>query len=72
MSGQLTFMDKCIVLNHKYVNSLNVNHMIKNIKLKDDYLVSLGFAEKPQGGDFDYESFPSKIAGKPVKTFFNL
>jgi len=28
--------------------------------------IYLGFPEKPQKGDFDYESFPSKIGGKPV------
>ncbi len=28
--------------------------------------IYLGFPEKPQKGDFDYENFPSKIGGKPV------
>ena len=40
--------------------------MIKEIN--DDYLVvSLGFAEKPQKYDFDYDNFPSKIGGLPVR-----
>jgi hypothetical protein len=34
-----------------------------------NYQVSLGFAEKPRKGDFDYESFPSKIGGLPVWLF---
>jgi len=28
--------------------------------------IYLGFPEKPNKGDFDYESFPSKIGGKPI------
>ena len=28
--------------------------------------IYLGFPEKPQKGDYDYENFPSKIGGKPV------
>lgn len=40
--------------------------MIKSIKSKNDFLVSLGFPEKPQPGDFDYISFPSKLGGAPV------
>ncbi len=39
--------------------------MIKEIN--DDYIVSLGFAEKPHKGELDYENFPSKIGGKPVR-----
>lgn len=31
-----------------------------------EYFVSLGFADKPQKEDFEYENFPSKIGGKPV------
>ena len=44
--------------------------MIKEINEKSDTLVSLGFAEKPQKNDFDYENFPSKLGGLPVR--FNL
>ena len=38
-----------------------------NKEINDDYFVSLGFADKPSKKDFDYENFPSKLGGKPVK-----
>jgi len=33
---------------------------------KEEYFISLGFAETPIKGDFEYENFPSKIGGNPV------
>ena len=36
------------------------------MKENSNYIVSLGFAEKPRKNDFDYENFPSKIGGLPV------
>jgi hypothetical protein len=47
--------------------------MIKNIRKKDDYVITLGFAEKPNKNDFNLESFPSKVGGKPVNNYkFNI
>jgi len=33
---------------------------------KEDYFISVGFAENPKKADFDIENFPSKIGGLPV------
>lgn len=41
----------------------------KNLKIEEDLLINLGFADKATPKDFYHEKFPSKIGGNPVMLF---